>query len=76
MCIQCNFSLAGLVHNSNVAMGSDSDSESDVHQELRHRAPLLAGAIAQQWEGSCTGRPVIFSTLDLAMPCNVSERRT
>ena len=57
-------------------MGSDSDSESDVHKALRHRVQLLAGAIAQQWEGGCMGRAVILSTLELAVPRNVSERRT
>ena len=76
VCIRSHFSLAGPVQNSNVAMGLGSASESDVHQELRHRAQLLAGAIAQQWKGSCTGKAVTFNTPELAVPCNVSERRT
>ena len=50
-----------------------SDSESDVHQELRHRVQFIAGAIAQQGEARHAGRSAICGIPDLAAPCVVSH---
>ena len=51
----------------------ESDSESDVNQELRCRVALLAKSSGKHWDAACAGRARTFSTHVLEVPVDVVE---